>query len=272
MLWSFVFMLVICRFVLRIRLAPLLRDRRALLILGAAGLLICGNWGIYIYAINSGHLLQASLGYYINPLVAILFGTLFFKERLTLIQKIATALAAAGVIYFTVDYGAFPWIALALAFSFAVYGALKKHGGYPAAPALTVETALVAPLALIFVVVSFLLPTHVFLVLPAGGDSVGAMGVLGDWAPSLLLIGGGALTAIPLLLFARATNAIPLTLIGFLQYLSPTLTLLLGLFVYGEEFTLAHIVFFALIWVGLIMVSIELLHTLSRRKASTSPE
>jgi chloramphenicol-sensitive protein RarD len=97
------------------------------------------------------------------------------------------------------------------------------------------------------------------------------MGVLGDWAPSLLLIGGGALTAIPLLLFARATNAIPLTLIGFLQYLSPTLTLLLGVFVYGEEFTLAHIVFFALIWVGLIMVSIELLHTLSRRKASASP-
>jgi chloramphenicol-sensitive protein RarD len=266
MLWSFVFMFVICRLVLRIRLSPLLRDRRALLVLGGASLLVCSNWGLYIYAINSGHVLQASLGYYINPLVAILFGTLFFREQLSLIQKIATVLAGAGVVYFTVDYGAFPWIALTLAVSFAVYGALKKYGGYPATPALTVETALVAPLSLVFVITSFFLPEHVFLAPSVAAASPGFGGELGGWAPTLLLIGGGALTALPLLLFARATNAIPLTLVGFLQYLSPTLTLLLGVFVYGEEFTSAHAACFTLIGVGLIMVSAELLRAMMRRQ------
>jgi chloramphenicol-sensitive protein RarD len=281
MLWSFVFMLIICRFVRRVRLSSLLRERRALLILGGAGLLICGNWGLYIYAINSGHVLQASLGYYINPLVAILFGVLFFRERLTTIQKVATLLAAAGVVYFTVDYGSFPWIALALAVTFAIYGALKKYGGYPATPALTVETLLVAPLALVFVAATFFLPNHVFLTelaplapslaqaavpaVPAPLAALAPAGSFDGWALSLLLIGGGALTAIPLLLFARAANAIPLTWVGFLQYISPTLTLLLGVFVYGEPFTTAHAVCFALIWTGLILVSAELIHTTLRR-------
>jgi chloramphenicol-sensitive protein RarD len=261
MLWAFVFMLIICRFVTKSKLGSLFRDKRALLFLGTAGLLVTGNWGLYIFAINSGHILQASLGYYINPLVSILFGVVLFREKLTLIQKIATVLAAIGVLYFTLDYGSFPWVSVLLAVSFAVYGAIKKKGGYPATPALAIETALVAPLALIFVAATFFLPGREFLAVDGTPTS---------WINTLLLIGGGALTAIPLVLFAKGTNAIPLSWMGFIQYLSPTISLLLGVFIYHEQFTLAHAICFTLIWVGLIMISAEMLRDMRRKSPSTS--
>ncbi|GHT79654.1 transporter [Actinomycetota bacterium] len=257
MLWSFVFMFVICRFIRKIDLMPLFKDRRAMLILGLAGISVAGTWGLYIYAINSNHVLEASLGYYINPLVAILFGVLIFKEKLTLFQKIATVLAAIGVIYFTIDYGRLPWISLALALLFGIYGALKKWGGYPATPALAVETTLVAPFAVIFVTATFFLPGREFL----APDAVST-----GWLDTVLLIGGGALTAIPLLLFAKAANVVPLSWMGFLQYVSPTLTLLLGVFAFGEQFTTAHAVCFAFIWIGLVLISIEMLRGLQQQK------
>jgi chloramphenicol-sensitive protein RarD len=260
MLWSFVFMIVICRFISKSDLGALFRDKRAILILGLAGIAVAGTWGIYILAINSGHVLQASLGYYINPLVAILFGVVFFREKLTLMQKIATALAAIGVIYFTIDYGSLPWVSLALAILFAIYGALKKKGGYPATSALAVETTLVAPFALIFVAATFFLPGREFLApdaSPAG------------WLDTVLLIGGGAVTAIPLLLFAKGANAIPLSWMGFLQYISPTITFLLGVFLYKEPFTTAHAVCFGLIWLGLILISVEMFRNLTKKPSTT---
>ncbi|MDR3037213.1 MAG: EamA family transporter RarD [Coriobacteriales bacterium] len=260
MFWSFVFMFIVSRFVRKLDTGSLFRDRRAVLILGIAGIDIALTWGIYIYAINNGHIIQASLGYYINPLVSILFGVVVFKERLTTVQKVATALAAAGVLYFTFDYGSFPWISVSLALLFAIYGALKKKGGYPATPALAVETSLVAPLALVAIIASFFLPGREFFAVDA---------TPGSWTATLLLVGGGAVTAIPLLLFAKAANAIPLSWIGFLQYISPTITLLLGIFAYGETFTTAHVVCFSLIWLGLIMISAEMVREL-RRPASPS--
>jgi chloramphenicol-sensitive protein RarD len=276
LLWSFVFLVAVCLLVRRGELFALFRQRRALLILGGAGLIITCNWGLYIFSVNSGHVLQASLGYYINPLLNILLGVFFFRERLTLAQKVATALAAAGVLYFTFDYGSFPWIALILAVSFAFYGLLKKHGGYAALPALAVETTVVVPLAIAFVAASFLIPDlaqgRAFIApdasgLPglASGLASGVASAPGLAAPvtapvfvdTALLIIGGVLTALPLILFAYAANAIPYSLLGFLQYLSPTLTLLLGVFVFHEPFTHAHAVCFILIWAGLVLVAIE---------------
>ncbi|MDR3315652.1 MAG: EamA family transporter RarD [Coriobacteriales bacterium] len=252
MLWSFVFVSGVCLLVRRGELIRLFKDRRALLILGAAGFIVAVNWGLYIVAINTGHVLQASLGYYINPLIAILFGVVIFKERLTHIQKTATVLAALGVLYFSISYGSFPWLSVGMAVSFALYGALKKKGGYPATPALAVESTLVLPLALVFVVVTFLLPSHAFL------DVTNSAGLGYSWVTTTLLMGGGIVTAVPLLLFSKGANSIPLSWMGFLQYITPSMTLLLGVFVYGEPFTPAHVVCFSLIWAGLIMISIEL--------------
>ncbi|MDR1321905.1 MAG: EamA family transporter RarD [Gracilibacteraceae bacterium] len=248
MFWSFVLMAVICACSRRLDPRPYFHDRRALTLLGAAGVLVASTWGVYIYAVNNSHIVEASLGYYINPLLSIFAGVILFREKLTSVQKIAAGLAAAGVIYFAADFGAFPWISVALAVLFSTYGALKKKGGYPAVPALAVETALVAPLAVIFIIYTFTRPERVFLT---------ALGPWPPWGAAAGLICGGAVTALPLLLFARAANAAPLSAIGFAQYLSPTISLLIGVIVYGEPFTRAHLICFALIWAGLLLVSGE---------------
>jgi chloramphenicol-sensitive protein RarD len=256
-LWSFVFMAVVCVFWRRFDPRPYFRDRRALLLLAAAGAAVSCTWGIYIYAVNSGHIVEASLGYYINPLLSIIAGVVFFGEKLTAFQKIATGLAAAGVLYFSFDYGVFPWISVALAVFFGLYGALKKKGGYPPAPALAIETSLMAPLAVVFIICTFARPERVFLTMN---------GPWPPWGAVAGLICGGAVTAAPLLLFARAANSVPLSTIGFTQYLSPTLSLLIGVFVYKEPFTQAHLICFALIWTGLLLVSLE---AARRRPAET---
>jgi len=242
-------------------MAGLFQNRRALLILLAAGLMNTFNWGLFIYAITSDHILQTSIGYFTNPLMSILLGMLIFKERLTPLQKAATVLAAVGLIYFTIDYGSFPWISLALAGSFALYGAFKKIGGYPALPALAVETTLVVPLALAYVAISFFLPGRAFL----GAGTHGLIGAAG-WLSTLLLVGGGAVTLVPLLLFGKAVNSVPLSWMGFFQYISPTLSLIIGTFVYHEAFTQAHAVCFGCIWAGLLLIAIEALLTARRRK------
>jgi chloramphenicol-sensitive protein RarD len=262
--WAAVFLLLTCLVIRRSQLASLLRQRRAVLILLTTGILVTANWGIFIYAINANHIIQTSMGYFINPLLNILIGVVLFKEKLTLAQKAAALLATAGVIFFTFDYGSFPWISIALASTFALYGALKKLGGYPALPALTLETLLVTPLALAFIVATFFIPGHAFLAVDASGGISGAAIVT-----ALLLAGGGIVTLIPLLMFADGVNNIPLSWMGFFQYLSPTLTLLLGVFVYHEPFTLAHAVCFTCIWLGLLLIIVETL-VMHRKKALTS--
>jgi len=252
MLWSAVFLVPICLFARRAVFFNLFRERRAVLLLLGAGLISVFNWGIFIFAIITGHILQTSMGYFINPLMSIAVGMLFFKEKLSPVQKIALILATAGVLFFTFDYGSFPWLSIALAASFAGYGALKKFGGYPALPALAVESSLVAPLAVAYIVVTIFSPEHAFLAMDASSAFTSA-----SLMTSILLICGGILTFIPLLLFSEAVNVIPLSWMGFMQYIAPTISLLIGVFIFSEPFTFAHAVCFGLIWLGLLLIIFE---------------
>lgn len=257
-IWCFILMVIICA-VLRIDFVSLLKDKRAVKYLAVAAVLISINWGIYIYAVATDRIVHTAMGYYTNPLVSILFGVVFFQEKLSILQKGAVLLCAIGVVFFLFDYGELPWISLALAFSFGLYGAVKKKGGYPAIPALAVESALALPLALMAVAASiYLTGSHAFL-----GDTSSMQG----WTTTLLIIGSGAITAIPLVLFAKAANSIPLTMLGFIQYVSPTIALLLGVFAYGEPFTTAHAVCFGCIWAGLALASID---TIRKSRAASN--
>lgn len=215
------------------------------------GALISFNWGLYIWAINHGYILQSSLGYYINPLVNVLLGFVFLHERLNRAQTIALLFALAGVLYFTIDFGRFPIISLGLAFSFGIYGLLKKKMNLDATAALTVETIWMAPAAMVYIALLY-----------RNGDS--ALCTF-DWFTWLLLFLSGAVTAIPLLLYGKAAERISLSALGFLQYVSPTGQFLIGIFVYKESFTTAHIVCFACIWVGLAIFTVDTVRSLLKR-------
>lgn len=243
MLWSGVFMVTLFIGIRHLRLRNHIKKRSQYLMLLVTGTLITFNWGLYIWAINHGYILQSSLGYYINPLVNVLLGYVFLHERLNRAQTIALILAFAGVLYFTIDYGHFPCISLALAFSFGIYGLLKKKMGLNATAALTVETIWMMPAALIYIT----------FIAVEGNSALNTF----DWFTWLLLLLAGAVTAIPLLLYGKAAERITLTALGFLQYVSPTGQFLIGIIVYREPFTTAHIVCFSLIWTGLIIFTID---------------
>ncbi|MCR5064696.1 MAG: EamA family transporter RarD [Bacteroidales bacterium] len=243
MLWSGVFMVTLFIGIRHLRLRNHIKKRSQYLMLLVTGTLITFNWGLYIWAINHGYILQSSLGYYINPLVNVLLGYIFLHERLNRAQTIALILAFAGVLYFTIDYGHFPFISLALAFSFGIYGLLKKKMGLNATAALTVETIWMMPAALIYIT----------FIAVEGNSALNTF----DWFTWLLLLLAGAVTAIPLLLYGKAAERITLTALGFLQYVSPTGQFLIGIIVYREPFTTAHIVCFSLIWTGLIIFTID---------------
>lgn len=245
MLWSGVFMVTLFVGIRRMRLRNHIQRPRQYMMLLLTGTLISFNWGLYIWAINHGYILQSSLGYYINPLVNVLLGYMFLHERLNRAQTVALMLALAGVVYFTIDYGHFPIISLGLAFSFGIYGLLKKKMGLNATPALTVETIWMMPAALVFI--TFLCTQ--------GQSALNNF----DWFTWLLLLLSGAVTAIPLLLYGKAAERITLTALGFLQYISPTGQFLIGIFVYKESFTTAHIICFACIWLGLTIFTVDIL-------------
>lgn len=247
-IWCCVFTVGLC-LVMRYDFVGLLKQPRARRFLIPAAILITINWSVYIYAVQIDRVVETAIGYYLNPLVSIVLGIIVFKERLTLFQGIAVGLCAIGICAFSFGYGSFPWISIALALSFGVYGAVKKKGGYPAIEALAVEnTIVVLPSILVAVVLANVTGAHGFL-----GDVQSAQG----WATTGLLILGGVITAVPLILFARAANLIPLSLLGFIQFLSPTIALLIGVFVNGEAFTPAHAVCLGCIWAGLALVLFE---------------
>lgn len=208
-----------------------------------AGILLSINWLIYVWGVNSGFIVETSLGYFINPLISVLLGVLFLRERLRAMQWVAVGLAAAGVIYLTVTYGRPPWIALSLAFSFGIYGLVKKLAPLGSLYGLTLETALVFPIALIYLMFVQFTGTSAFL----------HQGALTDF----LLIGTGAVTSIPLLMFASAAREIPLTMIGILQYIAPTLQFLIGVFLYHEPFDQSRLIGFSLVWLALIIFWVE---------------
>ena len=208
-----------------------------------ASLLIGINWTFYIWAVNAGLMVEASLGYFINPLLNVLLGVLFFRERLRVWQWISLGVALSGVIYLTVVYGRLPWVALVLAVSFACYGAVKKVAPLGAVQGLTLETAILV------------LPALIYL----GYEDVVGQGAFlhGGAEETVLLVGAGLMTTAPLLLFAAAVQRIPLSLMGILQYLSPTLQFLLGVLVYRELITVQRLVGFGLVWAALVIFGID---------------
>lgn len=219
------------------------RDRRTLLTFLGTAVLLAINWLTYIWAVNAGHVVESSLGYFINPLVNVLFGVLFLQEQMRPGQWAAIGLAALGVLYLTISLGSLPWIGLTLAFSFAAYGLLRKTAQLNSLEGLTFET-------------SFLfLPALVYLLyLGFTGQAI-----FGHTAPTttFLLVLTGIFTAFPLLLFAAGARRIPFSLVGILQYIAPTIQFLLGIYLYGEPFSLNKLVGFGLIWLALAVYSGE---------------
>ena len=223
----------------RYRIAALVSDRRLRRGLVVTGALLGVNWFTYIYAVNAGRVLDASMGYYINPLVSVLLGTLVLGERLSLLQKAAVLLAAIGVLVITVHYAVVPWVALVLAGTFGYYGLRKKQMGLDPLTALTVET-------------TFLAPAGVALIAVLGITGAGALASINP-ATDLLLVAAGAATALPLYWFAHGARRIPLSRVGFLQYIAPTFMLLIGVLLFGEPFTGVEAVSFGLIWLALAL-------------------
>ncbi|RIU95062.1 EamA family transporter RarD [Oceanobacillus picturae] len=240
--WSFVFMLVLIALlgkwstVLK-ECKAILTNKKQLIAVIFASIMITLNWLTFIWAVNSDHVLQASLGYYINPLISILLGILVLKETLTKRQLVSFILAGAGVLFLTVSYGVFPWVSLLLAMSFGLYGLFKKRLDVGAFASLTIETMFITPIAILYLLI---IPENIFQANTFFTSS------------TMLLIGAGIVTAVPLLLFAGGARRIPLAMIGFLQYFAPTIMLILGVFVYNETFTTAHLIAFSLIWIALI--------------------
>jgi chloramphenicol-sensitive protein RarD len=230
-----------------------LRERKNIITFSATGLLLAVNWLLYIWAVNAGFIVEASLGYFINPLINVFFGMIFFKEKMRLIQWLALLLAFFGVLYLTLYYGQFPWIALVLATSFAIYGLLHKQNNLGALDALCLETGILfLPAAAIIIGLAF-----------TGGGAFGRIELSG----SLLLIGTGVVTTVPLLLFGYAAHKIPLSTLGLMQYLAPTINLMLGIFIYGEEFPTTRMIGFMLIWGALaIFMADNLLRRLRNQK------
>ncbi|MFS0673245.1 EamA family transporter RarD [Ornithinibacillus sp. 179-J 7C1 HS] len=242
-IWSFIFMIVVVLVMRKWRgfikeCIRIMKDKKKLISITLASVVISLNWLIYIWAVNSDHVLQASLGYYINPLVSILLAIIVLKEKLTKSQTVSVILAGIGVLYLTISYGVFPWVSLVLAFSFALYGLFKKMVDIPAMYGLTIETMIVTPIALIYL---GFIPVHSFSVQNITSTE------------NLFLIGAGAMTAIPLLLFSSGAKRIPLAMVGILQYIAPTLMLFIGVFMYHETFTTEHLIAFSFIWVALVI-------------------
>jgi len=236
-------------------LAKVLRNPRHLLLYVCTSLLLTTNWLLYIWVVNAGYILEGSLAYFINPLISVLFGVLFFRERLRPTQIAVLALVVVGIVYLTVFYGKFPWIALTLATSFGIYGLLHKKATEPVLTGTLLETITVFPPALAFLI---------WLEINGGGHFVHA-----GLRQSLLLAGAGPVTSLPLLLFNFAAQRIPLSLLGLLQYLSPTMTLLIGLFIYHEDFPRDRLIGFSLIWLALLLYLTEGgLRRLRKKRAS----
>jgi chloramphenicol-sensitive protein RarD len=215
------------------------------------------NWGTYIYGVNSNHVVETSLGYFINPLVTVLLGVVVLHERLRRVQWLAVGLGLVAVAVIALEYGRPPWISLALAFSFGTYGLAKKSANVGAIEGLTIETLTLAPLALAYLVVLTVV----------GGSTFGQLGV----GSTLLMIGTGVVTAVPLLFFGGAATRVSLTTIGMLQYLAPVIQFVLGLVVFHEPMSTGRWVGFVLVWVALALLTAESL-THHRRQVHRSAE
>lgn len=251
--WAFAFTIIIIDITKQWdELAHIAKDKKQLFFIFIASILIAINWGLYIWAVNSDMIVDASLGYYINPLFAVVLGMFVFKEKLDFWTGTALIIASIGVIIKTIQYGNIPWISLSLAISFGLYGAIKKLVKASSIVGLTLETAILTPVATAYLISRNISGLGAFETKPA--------------FVVFLLITSGVVTAIPLLLFASATKRLPLSLIGFTQYISPTISLLIGIFLYHETFTSVDMIAFGFIWVALA------LYTFSQLSLTKSPK
>lgn len=245
--WTLVFCFIILALTKTLKSTlSLLKRPRIVVGLFLSSILVSINWIIYIYAANTGHVVEASLGYYINPIVVIATGVLVLKEKMRKLQWTAVGIATFGVLVLTINHGRLPWIALGLAFSWGSYGLVKKHLGLGALEGLSIETLLSSGFYLGYI-------------LWLGNNGQGHFTY--SLTLTLLLIGGGAVTAIPLLLFNGATNRLPLTLIGLLQYITPTIQFCIGVWYYREDMPAARWAGFLIIWVALITLAIDLVRS-----------
>jgi chloramphenicol-sensitive protein RarD len=246
MIWSLLFIVCVIAVTRNIRgVRSLAADRSKLGRLALAAVLVSINWGVYIWSVNSGHVVEASLGYFINPLLTILLGVVVLRETLSRTQWIAVGIATLAIVVLTLDYGRLPWIALTLAISFGCYGFLKKQVGAGAVESLTIETAVLAGPALLALVV-----------LAARSQLTFGHAGLGNAA---LLAGTGVVTAIPLLLFGAGARRLPLTSIGLLQYLAPVLQFAVGVGIRHEPMPVARLIGFGLVWIALLVLTIDAL-------------
>ncbi len=242
--WSFIFLSLIMFFQKRQDVFNIFKNKKLLKGLFLASLLIGTNWFVFIFAVNSNRILEASLGYYINPLISVLLAVFVLKERLTLLQLVALIFAFSGVLYLTINFGKLPIISLILAFSFALYGLTKKKLNIESLPALTIETLVLAPLTFGYIIFLFISQNNTFLNNSFRIDS--------------LLIFSGVVTALPLYLFGKGVQRIPLKSVGFLQYIAPTFMLIIGTLIYHETFSRVHLISFIFIWIALILYTISL--------------
>jgi chloramphenicol-sensitive protein RarD len=248
--WRILFSLVFCAILLTVtrgwrRFIALLKDRRVSLTLLVAGILILINWLVYVYATTTNEVVQAALGYFTNPIVTVLLGVFVLRERLRTLQWVAIGISVIAVLVIAINYGSFPWIALALAFSFGLYGLIKRRvgGRVDALSGLTMETLWLAPIAI----------AQLVFVGMTTGLTIGNVSILQTVSMAL----AGVVTAVPLLLFAAAARRVPLTVIGLTQYLTPIIQFLIGVLLLGEAMPVARLVGFVLVWVALVILTID---------------
>jgi chloramphenicol-sensitive protein RarD len=244
MLWSLLFLLIVLAMRKQWSWLRLVRQPRMLGLFAASASLLSINWLIYIWAVNNGHVIEASLGYFINPLVNIMLGYLLLNERLRRLQWLAIGVAALGVLWLAWQAGTIPWIALALAASFGGYGLMRKTAPLGALEGLSFETLVLFPLAAGYVIWLSVNGANAFINTPST-------------TTRLLLMAAGPITAIPLLLFASGARRIPLSVLGLLQYVTPTLQFMLGVWMFHEAFSAERLVGFALIWLALALFALE---------------
>ncbi len=253
-LWSFCFVLMLLIAtggIANIRL--LFRQRKKMAMLAVTSIIIAFNWLLFIWAINNGHMLDASLGYYINPLFNVLLGTFFLGEKLRKLQWAAVALAVLAVLIELISFGSIPWLSLALAGSFGIYGLMRKKINADAISGLFIETLYLVPLALIYL--TFI-------------DSSSLILLTSDWQFSVLLLAAGIVTTLPLLAFSAAAIRIPLSTLGFIQYIGPSMMLVLAVYMYGEVFEVQKAYTFGFIWLALIVYTFDgVRHSMKKKRA-----
>jgi chloramphenicol-sensitive protein RarD len=253
--WSFIFIGGIVLFKNGIGvLRETIKDRENVRYVLLCAFFITINWGLYIWAVNSGNILQSSMGYYINPLMVVILGMTVLKEKLNWIQYVSIAFAAIGVIIMTVQFGKIPWVALLLALTFALYGLFKKLVKVESLVSLALETTILMPLAL----------GYILFKLFSGQSALYSVSL----TTIVILIFSGVATATPLLWFGMGSNRVKLSTMGFLQYISPTISLVIGIFLYGEKFTGTHLLSFGFIWIGLIIYSFSNIEAISRFRSN----